>query len=321
MASKEEKKNDATDVSGSILTTKTDAGIQTEHEGSRSKHSQTIYAPDLVTVGEYNYEDVDKMMEKFYNPDYQNNSTILDILAVYMKGQKIIYSEAKTYCEQYLNLLMLPSIFITVLGSVLNLILKESNYGVMIVSSLNGFTAFLLALINYLKLDAKAEAHRTTAYKFDKLESSVVFNSGKALFLNKTGAEMEAIIKEAENNVKEIKETNQFILPESIRYNYPSLCNINVFAEAKKIVYKEMRYKNDLKNIINDRIHLEGKRDKTTKELDTLDQLKLSEKEMITDIIRLKNDYLDIDRQFEKEMKNNRLGIKNKYYFCGCLKS
>ena len=122
---------------------------------------------------EYNYLQVNDMIEELYNPLNINNSTICDILALYMKGQKIIYSEAKTYCEQRLNSLMLPSIFITVLASVLNLMLRDTSYGITCVSGLNGFTAFILALINYLKLDAKAEAHRTTAYKFDKLESNL----------------------------------------------------------------------------------------------------------------------------------------------------
>ena len=30
-------------------------------------------------------------------------SNALDILAIYLKGQKIIYMEAKTYCQQILN--------------------------------------------------------------------------------------------------------------------------------------------------------------------------------------------------------------------------
>ena len=52
------------------------------------------------------------------NPTYL--STSLDILAVYIKGQKILYTEAKVYCEQQLNMLMLPAIFISSLCTLLS---------------------------------------------------------------------------------------------------------------------------------------------------------------------------------------------------------
>jgi hypothetical protein len=35
--------------------------------------------------------------------------------------------------------------------------------------------AFLLALVNYFKLDAASEAHKISAHQYDKLQSSVEF--------------------------------------------------------------------------------------------------------------------------------------------------
>ena len=48
-------------------------------------------------------------------------SNSLDILAIFLKSEKILYTEAKTYCEQQLNFLMLPAIFISALTTVLSM--------------------------------------------------------------------------------------------------------------------------------------------------------------------------------------------------------
>jgi hypothetical protein len=39
-----------------------------------------------------------------------NLSTSLDVISCYLKGQKILYLEAKAYCEFYLYRLMMPAI-------------------------------------------------------------------------------------------------------------------------------------------------------------------------------------------------------------------
>jgi hypothetical protein len=127
----------------------------------------------------YKFKDVDTMMSEGYSYPESNNSTICDIVAMYLKGQKILYTEAKTVCEVRLHYLMLPAIAITSTAAILSMIFKEEAYGATVVSVLNCVNTFLLTLINYLKLDARAEAHRTAAYKFDKLQSYMEFNSGR----------------------------------------------------------------------------------------------------------------------------------------------
>ena len=143
-------------------------------ESAAEVATPTEVSGTAVTVvpesGMLTYKEVDTLLTRTYNSTTSNNSTICNIIAVYLKGQKLLYAEAKTHCEQKLHFLMLPSILFTVVGSVLNLTMKDTSYGTTIVSGLNAFIAFLLALVNYLKLDARAEAHRTSAYKFDKLE-------------------------------------------------------------------------------------------------------------------------------------------------------
>lgn len=272
----------------------------------------------------YNYKDIDKALTESYNSQMNSNySTICDIIAVYLKGQKILYTEAKTVCEQRLTSLMLPAIFLTVVCSILSLILEHIEYGNLIVSGLGGITTFILALINYLKLDARAEAHRMSAYKFDKLQSYVEFNSGKLLFVAFNDTALKDVITKTEEIVSEIKETNQFVLPEKVRYTYPNLYSMNVFAEVKKLQHKEMLCTNKIKDIINEIIILKAENINAVKEIKTkIYDLESTKKSLTNDIIEMKNDYLLLDHNFDKEVSMARdASIKNyAFYNCDCFK-
>jgi hypothetical protein len=227
-------------------------------------------------------------------------------MAMYLKGQKMLYTEAKTVCEQRLHALMLPAIFITSMCTILSLALKDISFGATIISTLSGVNAFILALVSYMKLDAKAEAHRTAAYKFDKMESILVFNSGKMLYIPNATQDIETILTTTEKNIREVKEANQFGLPEYVRYNYPHLYSMNVFAEVKKIHYIEMEYVNDLKDTLNDIKVMKQKEPRNPVEEAKLEELQKIQRKLVRNIINLKDDYLTIDNQFAEELEKAR---------------
>ena len=108
-------------------------------------------------------------------------SSALDILASYIKYHVIIYTEASYYCSFKLNLFMVPAILFSTVCSVVAGVAHNRDDMALIVSSLNGFIAFLLAIINYLKLDASAEAHKISAYQYSKLKNYIEFSSGEIL--------------------------------------------------------------------------------------------------------------------------------------------
>ena len=122
-------------------------------------------------------------IDKYYDIDFSHiYSANLDILASYLKGQKIIYMEARSYTVFYLYMLMLPAIFITSMCAVAQQTsIDELYYGKWILSSCNALLTFLLSVISFMKLEASAQAYKISAHQYDKLQTSVEFLSGKIL--------------------------------------------------------------------------------------------------------------------------------------------
>ena len=58
------------------------------------------------------YRDVESEVNEHYYDKEDYYSSSLDILASYLKGQKIIYMESHAFCQKRLNYLMFPAIFI-----------------------------------------------------------------------------------------------------------------------------------------------------------------------------------------------------------------
>ena len=281
-------------------------------------------------------DDIESALGKSYIDLSGNHmsSNSLDVLALYIKGQKLLYTEAKTYCEQQLNFLMLPAIFISCVGSIFSFLANDYLGGPIIIASLNGLNAFILALISYLKLDAKAQAHKTSAYKFDKLESLCEFNSGKFMFFKTNPEDIFNIVEKIETDVKEIKETNQFILPESIRYEFHFTYSTNVFMMVKRMHSVEISETNNLRCCINKLTSLKSQIDlaKSESRQDIIQKLgeliHLEEKKkntFIDNIFRCRREYYTMDENFNCEIKQHMTRV-NKWFIirvicCDWLKS
>jgi hypothetical protein len=183
-------------------------------------------------------------------------------------------------------------------------------------------------------LDARAEAHRTSAYKFDKIQSSTVFSSGRVLFGALDKSKVVELIDKVEKEVSEIKESNQFVLPELIRTSFPELYGTNVFAEVKLLMTYETVQLNILREILNDRDvarvdYLKAK--EATGAIETKKtEMKLKYEEInqkyrdhVKYCIEMRERYKLLDSRLEEEL--HQLILKRRRWWnlnlCSCLKN
>ena len=165
-------------------------------------------------------------------------SNHLDIIASYLSCQKILYMEASHYTSSWLNLLMIPTIIITSTCSVLS---GTDLYDYsLLISGLTAFSSLLLAIINYLKLDAASEAHKTSSHQYDKLQSQTEFLSGNTLLFSTSSFNTHTISNRKKQNIAQ----NLAL----IRGNQKKM-----FAELDESYDKKMRVDN-IQFLVNKRI-------------------------------------------------------------------
>lgn len=365
---------------GSDLSDSCDSSLCSgSRESKDKKPHEVIYKLGSETVKvsykKATYIEVLRKIDRDYQPTLPHQaSSALDIIASYLKGQRTMYMEAMSLLKRRLNFLMLPAIVMSAVCSVLTQgTFEDETAGKYILSGLNVLVACLIAIINFLKLDAAAEAHKTTAHRYDKILTSMEFTSGETLLVHdpaldrfsdsvlekpeqyllgfddvsiadlsgvdlkliarqkhyrnvrkaKTDltAKLEDNIHQLGERISEIKDTNQFIIPKTIRARYPLLQTINVFAIIKKIEDYKAHQITKLKNLKNEIrvITLAGlaAKNQDNRELASAKRRYLQNRKttIINVILYLNTAFMMVERMFLQEMINAEVRQKHKIRF------
>jgi hypothetical protein len=137
-----------------------------------------------------------KIIEQYEAGTIHTYSSALDILASFIKSQAFLYNESCNHCKRYLNYFMFPCIFLSSMCSVLSSITNKFPETPLVIAIINALISFLLAIVNYLKLDAAAEAHNITSNHFSRLKTLLEFSSGETLLFEDPLLQNDGIVKE-----------------------------------------------------------------------------------------------------------------------------
>jgi hypothetical protein len=214
---KDDSSDDSFDISNNEIHDQLEIDNDFWEAHSESSGEEEEFDNHNTNKNKLTFEVLKKQLSSHYKQStIHKYSSALDILASYIRSQAFIYNEAGSLCRYHLNCLMLPCIFLSSMCSVFSTINKKIPYGIIWLSSLNAFISFLLAIVNYLKLDASAEAHQIASNHYYRLRSLLEFTSAEVLLfehplLQKDGVDKKInewciVNKPIKSNVKEIND-------------------------------------------------------------------------------------------------------------------
>lgn len=261
---------------------------------------------------QYSYHQVEESLVKYYKPSISK----LDILMVYLNGQKHIYLQSYRLSVFQLNSLYFPSLMLTSFTTFFAPFsyLGEFWWTNLALCLINGVILVLIALISFLKLESAATLFFQLYSEYEKI------NTGLEFFYNRMMEEGEQnflLIQkkndEIEMTVQNLKNYFSTVIPKKVQDLFPILSHINVFAFIKKMEEEKTQLIHEFWQAKNEIRYIELKQDKMqniplheqTKQNKRIHFLLKRKEEIKLDLIEHKNAYGILEKRIMEEINHS----------------
>jgi hypothetical protein len=261
------------------------------------------------------YNEVSRSFDQYDSAKYFNE---MSILQTYFNGQKHLYTYSKNVTYRKLNMLVLPTLFLSTSGTIMVPFISHFEWSSGVISTIYAIITLLLGLVNYFRLESSYQQFSSLADRYDKLQTSLEFTNSKLVFIENS-AELERSvatnIREFEDKLSDIVNV---IVPEDVKRIFPVICNINIFSFMRKIdAHKRaliIQYK-DVKNEIRYIYYKDKNKDRDMDKDKRLQSLLDTKERLRLEIIQYKDVYNSIDFEFVREIRMAEDKIKNWFWW------
>jgi len=280
----------------------------------KSNNSENIQCSHVVNkknkrFRKLSFKEVERTIDTFDSNNKISNE--LDIIITYLNGQKNLYIHSKNFTSCKLNLLMVPTLFLSTTVTIISPFICMHGWSNITISILNATITLLISLVNYFKLESSLQMYNHMASQYDKLLTILEMANGRLLFLDDE-IEQNTIVKdtlrEFKEKIFEIKDTNACFIPEDIKSIFPIISHINVFSFIKRIetykrtiIYKYCDTNNELRYILFKTQNVKFKDERTKQRILFLVNLK---NKLRDEYLEYKGAYTYMDDAFIQEIKN-----------------
>jgi hypothetical protein len=200
--------------------------------------SITVKVIDKSPLKKLTFREVQSSIDKYYNIN-ERSSNELDILSVYLNGQKHLYLKASNIMTFKTYLTLIPC---SISGIVVIIYWNFIDIFSLHLTLLNGFIFFLYFLNVFFQWNVYTVLYKQHASHFEK----IINNS----FIN---IDIEHAVDVLQKTEETLRGLDKYSLPWECNYMFPLLTRINLFTFIKRIeIYKKnliMKFK-DIKNEI-----------------------------------------------------------------------
>jgi hypothetical protein len=269
----------------------------------------TEYDPKL-SFQKLTYQHVKRSLDKYYESE-DKYSDELDLLTIYLNGQKNMYNQAKTLTQYKLNSLMFPCMIGSTAISFFAPFIRQYNWSGIFIATMNAVITICLSIIHYLKLESSIDSYSQLIEHYDKLENSLQMTTSKLFFLEDKREKNEIILKKIEeydNKMNEIKSTIHVDVPTELKNLFPIIYHLHIFSFIKRIeTYKRnliMKFK-DIKNEINYILWKYNKSSMNPRVKNRLEFISGVKVKLKEELLYYKNAYGIMEELFVREIKQN----------------